>query len=64
MIFVPGRRSLVSAMTREPREECFGCCRTYLRTVETESEVEKTGGDERIAEGAARYGYIKFLDLE
>jgi hypothetical protein len=32
--------------------------------VETESEVEKTGGDERIAEGAARYGYIKFLDLE
>jgi hypothetical protein len=64
MISEPGRRSLVAAMTKGPREGCFGCCLTWLQTVGTESEVEKAGGDERIAEGAARCGYIRSLDLE
>ena len=30
----------------------------------TESEVKKAGSDEMVAEGAARCGYIKSLDLE
>jgi hypothetical protein len=59
MIFEPGHRSWVSAMIGGPIKECFGCCRTWLRTVRAESEVERTGGggDGR-AEGDARCSYV------